>query len=222
MIDVVIIADDHPLFRSALRQTIVEREPRATVIEADSLSALQDCIESHKDADLLLLDLHIPGANGFSALAYVRNRYPELPVMMVSAHEDRTIFEQARQRGAAGFIPKSSSMDTIVEAITTVMRGDHWFPIETSAGATIISSQDEMLGRVAQLTPQQLRVLQMTVAGMLNKQIAYKLEVSEATIKAHMTAIMRKLGVRTRTQAVAAVSQLNVGENFGGDVSPPS
>ncbi len=217
-LDTAIIADDHPLFRSALKQALLEQTPEAELVEAGSLSALQDCLEKDSDIDLLLLDLHIPGANGFSGLAYVRGRYPDVPVIMVSANEDRDIIRQAAQHGAAGFIPKSSSMDTICAAVSMVLEGDRWFPDGVDGAASAPpASEDEILKRVATLTPQQLRVLQMISAGMLNKQIAYDLEVSEATVKAHMTAIMRKLGVRTRTQAVLAVSNLDIKPQFGGE-----
>ena len=207
----VIIADDHPLFRAAMVQAMRERLPDAEVVEADSLSALQAALDASEEVDLLLMDLHMPGANGFSGLAYVSQRHPDVPVLMVSADEDRNVIAKAMEFGAAGFIPKSASIDTIAAAIDAVLKGETWVPadLDTRAGHVDTDPQD-LAARVAELTPQQFRVLRMIAEGMLNKQIAYDLNVSEATIKAHMTAIMRKLGVRTRTQAVLALSKLDL------------
>ncbi|MEM9305615.1 MAG: response regulator transcription factor [Pseudomonadota bacterium] len=207
----VIVADDHPLFRAAMIQAVAEKLPEARVAEADSLPALQEALTAADDVDLLLMDLHMPGANGFSGLAFINQRYPDVPVLMISADEDRNIISKAVEMGASGFIPKSASIEQIGEAIERVLEGETWLPedLATRDGTADTDSQD-MAARVAELTPQQYRVLHMIADGMLNKQIAYDLEVSEATVKAHMTAIMRKLGVRTRTQAVLALSKLDL------------
>ncbi|RRJ84013.1 response regulator transcription factor [Aestuariirhabdus litorea] len=206
----IIVADDHPLFRTALQQAVNQAVEEVTLLEAESIESLQQVLEEHGDTDLVLLDLHMPGAHGYSGLIYLRGQYPQIPVVMVSATEDGYVINQAIEYGASGFIPKSSSQQTIGEAIRTVLEGDVWQP-EGSIGATTRreTSQD-LAQRIASLTPQQFKVLGMLTEGMLNKQIAYDLNVSEATIKAHATAIFKKLGVRNRTQAVIAVQQLEI------------
>ncbi|UXI68408.1 response regulator transcription factor [Tahibacter amnicola] len=204
-----LIADDHPLYRDALRRAITQAAPDARLFEADTVPALFSLVEAHPDAELLLLDLHMPGARGFSALAHLRGQHPGLPVIVVSAHEEATVARRALAHGAAGYIPKSSSADTIVAAIRQVLDGEIWLPPQHAAGAAELRSDEaQVAARVAELTPQQFRVLAMIAEGLLNKQIAYELGVSEATVKAHMTAIMRKLGCNNRTQVALAASQL--------------
>jgi DNA-binding NarL/FixJ family response regulator len=203
----ILIADDHPLFRDALKRAVTQAVPEAILFDADSVAALQTLIEMHPDAELLLLDLHMPGANGFSALAHVRGQQPGLPVVMVSAQEDERVIRRAMGHGASGYIPKSASVDTIVTAVRRVLDGDVWLPPHlVGAAVTLESAEATAAARIAELTPQQFRVLGMIAEGLLNKQIAYELNVSEATIKAHMTAIMRKLHVSNRTQ-VALLAQ---------------
>ena len=153
----------------------------------------------------------MPGVSGFAGLVYLCKRYPSVPVVIISANEDPAVIRRALEHGAAGFIPKSSSIDTITEAIAAILMGEIWSPDVTQSnlpGKNV--SEVEMAERMAQLTPQQFKVLMMMSQGLLNKQIAYDLGVSEATIKAHVTAIMNKLGVSNRTQAVLAASQLSV------------
>ncbi|HZP67721.1 MAG TPA: response regulator transcription factor [Rudaea sp.] len=205
----ILIADDHPLFRDALKRAVTQAVPEAQLFDADSVGALQALIEAHPDAELLLLDLHMPGANGFSALAHVRGQQPGLPVVMVSAQEDARVIRRAIGHGASGYIPKSASVDTIVTAVRRVLDGDVWLPPHLAGTAgTLDSGEASAAARIAELTPQQFRVLGMIAEGLLNKQIAYELNVSEATIKAHMTAIMRKLHVSNRTQVALIARQL--------------
>lgn len=207
----VIIADDHPLFRTALREAVQRRIGTPVFVEAGDFQALSDALQAHPDVDLVLLDLHMPGSNGFSELVYLSSRHPEIPVVMVSANDDPLIIHRAMDHGAAGFIPKSASVDQIGEAIQVVLRGDNWIPPDIGGSDGIRGASDSELAlaqRIAELTPQQFRVLGMLAQGMLNKQIAYDLDVSEATIKAHVTAIMRKLQVSNRTQAVLAAASL--------------
>jgi len=207
----VLIADDHPLFRDALQRAVVAAVPDATVHAADSVPALFALIESLPEADLLLMDLHMPGARGFSALAHIRGQYPGLPTIVVSGHEEAQIARRAIAHGASAYIPKSAAVDTIVEAVRSVLDGDVWLPPQLVIGqAELKPDEADMAARVASLTPQQFRVLNMIAEGLLNKQIAYDLGVSEATVKAHMTAIMRKLGVSNRTQVALAASHLDV------------
>jgi DNA-binding NarL/FixJ family response regulator len=205
----IIVADDHPLFREALRHALGRAVPDATVVEADTVAALLDEAERHPEADLLLLDLNMPGANGFSALVQMRAHHPSLPVVIISANEDPGVIRRSIGHGAAGFVPKSSTVEEMVEALQAVLDGDVWIPASVDAESTTLEGPEaDVASRLASLTPQQFRVLTMLSAGLLNKQIAYELGVSEATIKAHMTAIMQKLGATNRTQAVVLSQQL--------------
>ncbi|MBL8298273.1 MAG: response regulator transcription factor [Rhodanobacteraceae bacterium] len=210
----ILIADDHPLYRDALRRALSQAAPEANLFEASTVPELLALVDAHPVAELLLLDLHMPGARGFSALAHLRGQHPGLPVIVVSAHEESSVARRALAHGAAGYIPKSSSAETIVEAIRRVHDGEIWLP--PAMGSLPLSLRDDeaqVAARVAELTPQQFRVLAMIAEGLLNKQIAYELGVSEATIKAHMTAIMRKLGCNNRTQVALAASQLALDPN---------
>lgn len=195
----IIIADDHPLFRNALFQSVHMAISGANLLEADSLDALLQLLSRDTDPDLLLLDLKMPGANGMSGLIQLRNLYPDLPIVVISASEEPAIIAQVKKHGAFGFIPKSSDMRSLINALNQVLAGDPFFPegIDDS-----VDDSNDLAEKIAALTPQQYKVLTMLSDGLLNKQIAYELNVSEATIKAHMTAIFRKLGVKNRTQAV--------------------
>lgn len=216
----VLIADDHPLFRDALQRAVLAAVPEATVHTADSVPALFALIETMPEADLLLMDLHMPGARGYSALAHIRGQYPGLPTIVVSGHEEAQVARRAIAHGASAYIPKSAAVETIVEAVRTVLDGDVWLPPQLVIGQVELKADEaDMAARVASLTPQQFRVLNMIAEGLLNKQIAYDLGVSEATVKAHMTAIMRKLGVSNRTQVALAASHLDVEKEALPDVS---
>ncbi|MGF1911581.1 response regulator transcription factor [Vibrio kasasachensis] len=201
----IIIADDHPLFRNALFQSIHMAISGANLLEADSLEALLALLEKEPDPDLLLLDLKMPGANGMSGLIHLRAEHPDLPIVVVSASEEPSVVTQVKSHGAFGFIPKSSDMRELISALNQVLGGEPFFPegsITNNAACT------DLAEKISSLTPQQYKVLGMLSDGLLNKQIAYELHVSEATIKAHMTAIFRKLGVKNRTQAVILLQQL--------------
>ncbi len=205
----ILIADDHPLFRSALQQALnLSLGPDLRLVEAASIAELERCLEQAADCDLVLLDLNMPGAYGFSGLVLLRGQYPQLPVVMVSAQEDAAVVARAREFGASGFIPKSSSLEIIQQAVRAVLDGDAWWPPLSPQAAAVSSEAKAAVAGLASLTPQQFRVLSMVCEGLLNKQIAYELGVSEATIKAHVTAIFRKLGVRNRTQAALLLQQL--------------
>ncbi|KDE39614.1 MAG: response regulator [Nitrincola lacisaponensis] len=207
----VIIADDHPLFRAALKQAVLQAVPGVAVVEADSLTAVQAAAEQHSDADLILLDIHMPGAQGFSGLVFLRGQHPSIPVIVVSGSEEVHVMKRAMDYGASGFIPKSAPLETIAEAISLVLQGEEWLPQDISDSMDELPEEDyNFATAIASLTPQQFRVLTMLTEGLLNKQIAYELNVSEATIKAHVTAILRKLGVHSRTQAVIAAQRLGV------------
>ena len=207
---VLLIADDHPLFREALKGAVARGLGHAEIHEADSARALFTLIEQQPDADLLLLDLHMPGAEGFGALVHLRGLYPQLPVVVVSAHEDPSVMRRAMDHGAAGFIPKSANSETLIQAISAVLDGELWLPSAIDEAPGVTDQEADIAARIRDLTPQQLRVLGMLAEGLLNKQIGYELGVSEATVKAHMTAILRKLGASNRTQAVVLASQLTL------------
>ncbi len=216
----ILIADDHPLFRDALKRAVLQALPGAVLHEVDGVAALHAAIEAHADVELLLLDLHMPGASGFSALVHTRAQHPGLPIVVVSAHEEAQVIRRAIAHGASGYIPKSAPVETIVEAVRKVLGGDLWVPAAVRGGGTALKpAEADVAAQVAQLTPQQFRVLNMIAEGLLNKQIAYELGVSEATVKAHMTAIMRKLGVSNRTQVALLASHLAVDADAlaGGD-----
>lgn len=213
----VVIADDHPLFRAALRLAVERVLPGAVVTEADSFSALQTAMSQSPDIDLVLLDLRMPGVQGYASLAWLRASYASVPVVMVSADEDAITIHRALDFGAAGFIPKSAGLEVLTQALTAVLDGQLWIPAQAS---TPPDNDDAQLARrVASLSPQQLRVLMHLAEGRLNKQIAFDLDVTEATIKAHVTAILRKLGLYRRTQAAVLAQRLLLAEAVPLDVS---
>jgi len=199
--DRIVIADDHPLFRAALRSAVDKAAPGAEVVECASLAEAKAAMVAGP-VDLLLLDLKLSDSEGMAGLAAVRAEQPTVPVAVVSASEDAPVVRHALGLGAAGFIPKSSSLPQMVEAIAAILAGDSWAP-------DVPEADDDLAGRVASLTPSQLRILEGLKAGRLNKQIAFDLGVSEATIKAHLTSVFRKLGVHNRTQAVILAKSLD-------------
>ncbi len=209
----ILIVDDHPLFRHALIQAVRARFAQAQINESASVAELYEQLGQGQEPDVILLDLNLPGASGFSALAHVRAQYPTLPIIVVSAHEEITVMQRAIAHGAMGYIPKSAHPSDIGHAIAQVLEGDIWLPTNLLLQHGFdprASDEADMAERIQSLTPQQFRVLMMVAEGLLNKQIAYDLEVSEATIKAHVTAIFRKLGVQNRTQAVLAIAALHI------------
>ncbi|MPW37658.1 response regulator transcription factor [Vibrio sp. B1Z05] len=203
----IVIADDHPLFRNALFQSVHMAISGANLLEADSLNSLLDILRKQDDVDLILLDLKMPGANGMSGLMQLRSEFPDIAVVVISASEEPSVASQVKSHGAFGFIPKSSDMRSLISALNQVLNGDQFFPEGLAKQAERYS---DITDKLASLTPQQYKVLAMLADGLLNKQIAYELDVSVATIKAHMTAIFRKLGVTNRTQAVILLQQSEI------------
>ncbi|XID74808.1 response regulator [Alkanindiges sp. WGS2144] len=210
----ILIVDDHPLFRHALIQAVRYSLPQAHIGETATVSEFYARLEDGPEPDIVLLDLHLPGASGFSALVHVRAQYPAIPIVVVSAHEEASVIQRAMAHGAVAYIPKSAPPHHIGEALRAVLEGDTWVPPNLPLNLHDPRAREEadFAERIKALTPQQFRVLMMVAEGLLNKQIAYELDVSEATIKAHVTAIFRKLGVQNRTQAVLAISTLNIEE----------
>lgn len=209
----VIIADDHPLFRDALKQTLATSLPDIGFTEVGSVEKLLDALTANANTDLVLLDLKMPGEKGAASLSgltglmYLRSQHPEIPVVIVSASDNPSMIRRCANLGAAGFISKSLPVDKIRLAVKTVLDGGVWFSDEmpSEAGGDELG---DLASRLATLTPQQVRVLSMLGQGLLNKQIAYELTVSEATVKAHVSAILQKLSVDSRTQAVIAVNRI--------------
>jgi DNA-binding NarL/FixJ family response regulator len=207
----IAIVDDHPLFRDALKQTLAASFDDLRISEAGSLEGLSALIEAG-DIDLVLLDLSMPGVQGFSGLIYLRSLSPQIPVVIVSANESPAVIGRCLEFGASGFIPKSLAVSRIREGIAAILRGEIWVPEGVSLPGAGQSESAALVARLASLTPQQVRVLMMLGEGLLNKQIAFQLGVSEATVKAHVSAVLQKLRVESRTQAVIAVKNIEKGE----------
>jgi len=214
----IVIVDDHPLFRAALRQTLAGGAD-VRVEEAGDLAALSAALEADRDCDLVLLDLNMPGGHGLSGLLLLRAQYPELPVMIISAVEDPKVIARSFELGAAGYLTKSAGPADIRSAIETVLSGELYVPDGIALGHEGDEHAD-LARRLATLTPQQIRVLMMLSDGLMNKQIAFELAISEATVKAHVSSILQKLGVDSRTQAVIAAAKIEQGQ-FESLLNPP-
>lgn len=208
----ILIADDHPLFREALRQVVGEVFGTPDCVEASDLDQALSLAGADDSFDLILLDLNMPGMNGFTGLVSLRNVAPSVPIVMVSATEERMVMQEAITFGASGFIPKFLAKEEMAEAVRQVVSGGIYLPqTGNDAGDNRLSLTDQQLGeRLAQLTGQQRRVLEMLVMGKSNKTIAYELSIAESTVKAHVSAILRKLNVHSRTQAVINAGKIVV------------
>ncbi len=205
------IADDHPLFRRALLEVIHQHFSQASISESSDLDSTIEAMSQNADIDLLLLDLHMPGSQDLFGLIAVREKFPSVPVVVVSASEERSTISRAMGHGASGYIPKSLSAETLHTAIKAVANGERWLPPNISAQLSPITTEEKSLAaKISALTPQQYRVLCYLREGWLNKQIGFELGVTEATVKAHITAIFRKLGVTNRTQAVIMLSKMSL------------
>lgn len=207
-----LVIDDHPLFLDALKLAVHAAFPEAEIEEANSLSSAKEMLSRHSSYDLVMLDLNMPGTHGFDGLLDLRSLYPKLPVVIVSAIEDPETIHRAITCGAAGYIAKSVRKPELVEAIQGVMNGEVYLPASYEPPDETNSEEAEIIKRLKTLTPQQLRVMRMLKQGLLNKQIAYELSVGETTVKAHVSEILRKLGVASRTQAVIEVSKISLGD----------
>jgi DNA-binding NarL/FixJ family response regulator len=223
----VIIADDHPLFRDALKQTLGVALPGAEITEVGSVEKLLEALAESTEADLVLLDLKMPGEKGAASLSgltglmYLRSQHPGIAVVIVSASDNPSMIRRCLNLGASGFISKSLPVDQIRHAVKTVLDGGVWFPNDIQRDPAGDELAD-LAGRLATLTPQQVRVLSMLGQGLLNKQIAFELSVSEATVKAHVSAILQKLGVDSRTQAVIAVNRISAVDGHGDEAGLPA
>jgi DNA-binding NarL/FixJ family response regulator len=203
-----VIADDHPLFRGALREALAGIGNVGAIHEAGDFESAKALVLANEDIDLILLDLSMPGASGLSGLISLRGIHPTVPMVVISAHDDAATIRRALDLGASGFISKSASMEEIRGAVQTVLAGDIAAPVGVDLGVERDPEISDLIKRLRTLTPQQTSVLGMVGQGLLNKQIAYALDVSEATVKAHVSAILQKLGVDSRTQAVIQLAKI--------------
>ena len=200
-----LVADDHPLFRAALVQVLREHFAHYRIVEAASAQTVGSAMQEHPEIELVLLDLAMPGARGFSSLLHLRGEYPEIPVVVISSNEHPRVIRRGQQFGAAGFIHKSAPAEEMASAIETVLEGGSWFPPMAAARS---EADAALAAKLAQLTPQQFRVLLCIADGLLNKQIAHELGLAENTVKVHVTAILKKLECYSRTQAAVLVKSL--------------
>ena len=210
----ILVADDHPLFRAALRQAAAAAVPDAEVGDVADLDGLLAALAAAPDTDLVLLDLRMPGSRGLSGLAALRGQFPGVAVLVVSAHDEPSVVRRVLAHGASGFLPKSADPSAIAEAVRSVLEQGHWLPhgwAEAVAAVPADASDAQLAARLSRLTEQQFRVLSMLAEGLLNKQIADRLGVQERTVKAHVTAIFEKLEVRNRTQAGVLLRSLDLG-----------
>ncbi|MBS3958611.1 MAG: response regulator transcription factor [Xanthomonadaceae bacterium] len=204
----LLVADDHPLFRDALKRLVAGFWPGARVLEAADAEGVLALAEAQPQADLLLLDLTMPGARGFGVLVHLRAQHPALPVVMVSARDDADTRRRALEHGAVGFLSKSASPAEMQRTLDAVLAGEA--PEPPPAARPVDADERAIAARVASLTPAQFRVLSRVAAGLLNKQIAWELGIGEATVKAHMGAVLDKLGASNRTQAVLMLGRLGL------------
>lgn len=211
----LLIADDHPLFRAALRQAARDALGDVELFEAGNLDAVLATLDAQPQIDLVLLDLHMPGNHGLAGLAAVRAQYPGVAVIVVSANDDPRVVRRALDHGAAGYLPKSSGLDELRDAIRTVLACQTWLPAALRASVSRAQSSPgdaALASRLARLSPQQFRVLTLVAEGLLNKQIADRLDVQERTVKAHLSAIFERLEVRNRTQAGVILRELELSD----------
>ena len=208
----VAIADDHPLFRAALTQAVIKNFDNADVLEAESFQELIQLVENNPLIEIIFLDLHMPGNDGFTGLTLLQNHFPDIVVIMVSSDDQPEIIRKAINFGASAFIPKSANLTQISNAINTVLDGEVWLPEHTdiSVDQHIAAEHQRLAKQLAQLTPQQYTVLASIANGRLNKQIAYDLDIKETTVKKHVSAILLKLDVYNRTQAGLVFQQLMI------------
>ncbi|RDZ28774.1 response regulator transcription factor [Lysobacter silvisoli] len=211
----LLIADDHPLFRAALRQAAADAVADTQVRETDTLEGVLAALDAEPGIDLVLLDLHMPGNHGLAGLAAVRAQHPGVAVVVVSANDDPRVVRRALDHGAAGYLPKSAGLDELRDAIRAVLACEQWLPasLRGAVARTDSASGDaDLAARLASLSPQQFRVLALVADGLLNKQIADRLDVQERTVKAHLSAIFDRLGVRNRTQAGVVLRELELSD----------
>jgi len=211
----LLIADDHPLYRLALAQAVRGLLPEATIAEAEDLATALDWLGRHPDTDLVLLDLHMPGSHGLMGLATLRAEFPGVAVVMISAHDEPATIRRALTYGAAGYLTKRADLAELQTGLRAVLACEEWLPPllrDAVTGTASAATDREQAARLAALSPQQFKVLARVADGRLNKQIANELGIQERTVKAHMSAIFEKLGVRNRTQAGVLLRSLELSD----------
>lgn len=212
----ILIVDDHPLFVEALQRAVASAFPDTITHSAISIEAAKSQLESGVSFDVVLLDLALPGIRGFDGLLELRTLYPRLPIVVVSAHEDPRIVQDVMHYGAAGFISKSADRTEIATAIKDVLDGSLTLPKGYRPPEMPMSeTRSDVVRRLRTLTPKQLSVLKMLRQGLLNKQIAHELQIEETTVKAHVSEILRKLNVSSRTQAVIEAQKIDFSAILG-------
>ena len=213
-----LIADDHPLYREALVSALQLLFENVDLIQSDGLDSTLDALQQNSDFDLVLLDLNMPGCDNFYGLIRVTQDFPQIPVAVVSASDSVEVVSKVMSLGAKGFIPKATATQTIANALQQIMHGNNWLPegmqsrIENIENIENIKPTIDVARRVGELTPKQFQVLKLLQNGLLNKQIAFDLNITEATVKAHISGVFRKLNVNTRTQAVLLLKNLDIPE----------
>lgn len=207
----LLIADDHPLYRDAIRGALMSSFKQVTLLETADLGETIEMLQQNRQIDLLLLDLHMPGSGDLFGLIHIRKIFPDIPVAVVSGLEDPDIISKVMNVGAMGFVPKTASAQQISQAVATMLEGDLWLPESYATDDVELDSEfTELAVKVASLTPAQYKVLCYMRDGLLNKQIGYNLDIATATVKAHVTAIFKKLHINNRTQAVLIASHLQL------------
>jgi len=199
----ILIVDDHALVREAISNTLTQLAENVTVLEAATAGEAQRLISHHQNIDLVLLDNAMPGLNGVDAIPDLHARCPQIPIVVLSANEDAATVRAAIRAGAAGYVPKTANSHTLLTALRIVLAGDIYIPpryLENPAHSAVKRSAGADCG----LTDRQLEVLRLLASGLSNKSVARRLEITEGTVKQHVSAILKVLGVRNRTEAVIA------------------
>jgi len=206
-----LIADDHPLFRDALSAALQALFDDLEIVQSGSLDETINQLEGNKDIDLVLLDLHMPGSEDFYGVIRISEDFPKVPVAVVSANDSNTVVSKVMAFGARGFIPKTTPSQETATAIKSILNGEVWLPEGVQDNLSKVERDEiDIASRMAELTPKQFQVLKHLQGGMLNKQIAFDLNITEATVKAHISAIFKKLEVNNRTQAVLIAEKLQL------------
>jgi DNA-binding NarL/FixJ family response regulator len=206
-----LIADDHPLFRDALKGALSACFDSVTFLESDSLDSTISVLRKNRKVSIIILDLHMPGCDNFYGLLRVKEIFPQIPIAVLSASDSPETVSQVMAFGANGFIPKTTPTPVIKDALLAILNGENWLPEEMKKSLTEVDLEAKSIAaKLRELTPKQSQVLKLVKDGLMNKQIADKLNVTEATVKAHIGVIFKKLDVKTRTQIVLAVEKLQL------------
>ncbi len=207
----ILIADDHPLFRQALSEALSQTTHSIQIQQVQTLSDALAAADAG-DIDLILLDLKMPDCVGLMGLIELRDRHPEISIVVVTANESSQTMRKVKNAGAQGYLIKSMELDALVKALNTLLSGEKFFSLEGTYDPQSIDEDVDAMNKLASLTPKQQHVLSLISRGYLNKQIAYELDIKETTVKTHVSEIFRKLGIFNRTQAAIFNQYLNVPE----------